>query len=53
MTKITDKEVFEGEEECPVYGEEFPEWYCKGCSLGMDGTAICPFRKMAYQQGEN
>lgn len=44
---MIDKELLEGETECPVYGkaiEENPHW-CKECGIGTDGTAVCPFRK--------
>lgn len=44
---MTDKEFLKGETECPLYGEvvEDDPHLCERCSIGTDGTAICPFRK--------
>ena len=49
--QMTDKEYFEGETECPIYGNEHPVEWCSECNLGTDGTAKCPFRKMPYKEG--
>lgn len=50
---MTDKEFFEGESECPVYGNSCEPEFCKKCALGTDGTAECPFRKAQYaEEGE-
>ena len=46
---MTDAEFFKEEHDCPVYGGAGNPNYCKGCSLGTDGTAVCPFRAAEYE----
>lgn len=50
---MSDKEFLEGEKECPVYGAECDIEFCKGCAIGTDRTAECPFRKSDYEEGAN
>ena len=54
---ITDKEFLKGETECPLYGEAMEEkknhHWCADCNIGTDGTAVCPFRKCEYEEGDS
>lgn len=50
---MNDKEFFEGELECPVYGEGCKPEFCIGCEIGNDTVAGCPFRMMPYGGGSD